>query len=1079
MPKFQTYERQQGLGGGGTASYASDGAFGAPARAIAGLGNTLADVGDQFQAAQEKIRATQDEAWFSKARAETTVNMIGAEREAQQSATGEAASYMNDIGGRFTTYRDVKLKEAPSPRAQQLYTQWADSFGVGVTERASRFQAESELAKRSGDFSSAMNAHAQTIFADPTQYDAVYKRAMDDFEGAKQWMTPEQETKAREVVDRDLKLARARALPPDQLLAELGPAGNRSSSGRKTGSVVDRIIGVESTNDPNAQNRRSSAAGLGQFINSTWVQTVRKYRPDIARGASNDQIIELKTDAGLAREMTVRLTEENAAGLRAAGMPDTDRNIYLAHFAGLNGAKKILSASDDVPIASVMSADEIAANPFLSGKSVGDVKAWAADKMGSTGGGSRSPVPNVQFIDSTGGKIRDKPVQGWVRDGLARAAAATDSRIAIKIVSGGQNPLGVGGKRTGSTRHDHGNAADIVLVVDGKEVLPSQDKALYARFFRNAAAAGFKGLGHYEWGIHIGGGAQAVWGPDRSSKTLDPEFAKAAAEGWANPVSDGASEDGIDETPSSFAGNPYYAGLSVDEIMGLQSEAQRTVNQRSSAEYAYIKDSVSEGIARGTITSEAQVFSSGLKGGDLQTSVNQLRTAQEQGRNLTAAWGSYQDGSLQLNSFESKDRSVIDRMDESLSRSISEGTGPAGASQSSAPVANGSLGALLPSAGMSPAVGAGGQAPATGGGVGASIQGSGPTAPAVALGNVQTAWREDVVRRYGIVPEGLMKDIRRGIESRDPAEVAVAARSAQRVASIDPAALGKREGGNEAQTAADKFSYYTNTLGLEPEPAAQRLIDARDPEKARSREALIKSEETKKFIKDTSTEANVRDIFDPGIFGVDPKLGENPAQAAAMVGEYRDILEESMFDANGDRNAAKDLAARRFARIYRPSDFTFNTGVVSRIPPEATYPAGRDGTYEYIRQQAIDALKEEGVETEKIYLQPYEDTETDRRAGRPARYQLWYEKDGEIEMFNYPFSASPEAALSLDENRSRWEGNKANPGATGKPSASRYIKQGLGAAQELLRRGGEDAPQPDRDRSLDNFLDADPLTGGN
>jgi hypothetical protein len=34
-------------------------------------------------------------------------------------------------------------------------------------------------------------------------------------------------------------------------------------------TVVDRIIGVESDGDPNAKNKRSSATGLGQFLDET------------------------------------------------------------------------------------------------------------------------------------------------------------------------------------------------------------------------------------------------------------------------------------------------------------------------------------------------------------------------------------------------------------------------------------------------------------------------------------------------------------------------------------------------------------------------------------------------------------------------------------------------------------------------------------------------------------------------------------------------------------------------------------------------------------------------------------------
>ena len=43
-------------------------------------------------------------------------------------------------------------------------------------------------------------------------------------------------------------------------------------------AVVERIIGVESHGDPNAKNKRSSATGLGQFLDETWLDMIRVHR---------------------------------------------------------------------------------------------------------------------------------------------------------------------------------------------------------------------------------------------------------------------------------------------------------------------------------------------------------------------------------------------------------------------------------------------------------------------------------------------------------------------------------------------------------------------------------------------------------------------------------------------------------------------------------------------------------------------------------------------------------------------------------------------------------------------------------
>ena len=102
--------------------------------------------------------------------------------------------------------------------------------------------------------------------------------------------------------------------------------------------MVERIIGVESNGNPNAKNSRSSATGLGQFLNETWLDLIRTYRPDLTRGHSESETLELRREARLAREITARFVERNAGMLRQRGLPVTAGTIYLAHFAGGAGA---------------------------------------------------------------------------------------------------------------------------------------------------------------------------------------------------------------------------------------------------------------------------------------------------------------------------------------------------------------------------------------------------------------------------------------------------------------------------------------------------------------------------------------------------------------------------------------------------------------------------------------------------------------------------------------------------------------------------------------------------------------------
>ena len=153
--------------------------------------------------------------------------------------------------------------------------------------------------------------------------------------------------------------------------------------------LVDQIIGVESGGNASARNPRSSASGLGQFIDSTWLSTIRAARPDLA-GKSDEELLTLKTDPQLSREMTQAYADQNGKILSQAGHEATPGNTYLAHFAGPKGAVSVLSADPSAPVSQILGASVVKANPFLANMTAGDLRAWADRKMG---GATPGPAP--------------------------------------------------------------------------------------------------------------------------------------------------------------------------------------------------------------------------------------------------------------------------------------------------------------------------------------------------------------------------------------------------------------------------------------------------------------------------------------------------------------------------------------------------------------------------------------------------------------------------------------------------------------------------------------------------------------
>ncbi len=156
-------------------------------------------------------------------------------------------------------------------------------------------------------------------------------------------------------------------------------------------ALVERIIKVESSRIPNAKNKLSSATGVGQFLDDTWLDAVRKHRRDLIKGRSEKELLELRRDAALTAEIITRLVEQYAVTLRKRGLPLTSGSIYLAYFAGPAGAVALLSGAEQADAASVMAAADttgqttrqklVRANPFLKVLTVGDLKKWADHKM--------------------------------------------------------------------------------------------------------------------------------------------------------------------------------------------------------------------------------------------------------------------------------------------------------------------------------------------------------------------------------------------------------------------------------------------------------------------------------------------------------------------------------------------------------------------------------------------------------------------------------------------------------------------------------------------------------------------------
>ncbi|PDQ17969.1 peptidase M23 [Mesorhizobium sanjuanii] len=147
-------------------------------------------------------------------------------------------------------------------------------------------------------------------------------------------------------------------------------------------TLTDRIVHVESGGRARAKNPNSSATGAGQFITKTWIRMMNTYRPELARTLSTADLLALRYDATISREMVSNLAREGEAYLRARGHQITAGRLYLCHFLGMEGAHQVLSAPASAQLSAVLGSAVIQANPFLTGKTASYVVSWAERKMG-------------------------------------------------------------------------------------------------------------------------------------------------------------------------------------------------------------------------------------------------------------------------------------------------------------------------------------------------------------------------------------------------------------------------------------------------------------------------------------------------------------------------------------------------------------------------------------------------------------------------------------------------------------------------------------------------------------------------
>lgn len=126
--------------------------------------------------------------------------------------------------------------------------------------------------------------------------------------------------------------------------------------------VAVRIAELESSLNPKAKAKTSSAKGLFQVIDDTW----KRYG-----GTPNKQL-----DPEENIQVGVRILADNAARARRALNRDPrPSELYAMHFFGPDAGLKVINAPEDRPLSALVAPRVLRANPQLRGKTAGEVLA--------------------------------------------------------------------------------------------------------------------------------------------------------------------------------------------------------------------------------------------------------------------------------------------------------------------------------------------------------------------------------------------------------------------------------------------------------------------------------------------------------------------------------------------------------------------------------------------------------------------------------------------------------------------------------------------------------------------------------
>jgi len=244
---------------------------------------------------------------------------------------------------------------------------------------------------------------------------------------------------------------------PYNPLSSLGTSGTGTSrvqsaiafASQKTGVDFSYLLGqarLESGLNATARAGTSSATGLYQFVDQSWLGVIKQHGGEYGLGWAADAIhpgangrltvsdpgtkaaiLAMRNDPTVASLMAAEHASDNADALKTSLGRDTNpTDLYMAHFLGLGGARSFLSAMASNPdrTGAAMFPAAAHANRSIFYASDGSARslqqiydrlgARLSTASGTSGSGTTSPLPSIpaMLASTTLGASGDEVIPG-------------------------------------------------------------------------------------------------------------------------------------------------------------------------------------------------------------------------------------------------------------------------------------------------------------------------------------------------------------------------------------------------------------------------------------------------------------------------------------------------------------------------------------------------------------------------------------------------------------------------------------------------------------------------------------------